>query len=372
MSQEIVQFGTSRFLQAHADLFVHEAATPGDPPGRIVVVAGSGSAQNRQRLAAFDDPAGFPVIIRGMQDGKPLERQVQVTSVSRGLDAQSDWADLVDTVVRDARFVISNTTEAGLTVPPNLALDLSRPVTEPPPTYPARLLALLTARFHAGEPGLVLLPTELVGRNGDTLAQVVQALARRSGAPDALLAWLAQECVFANSLVDRIVSEPIEPAGAVTEPYALWAVEARPGLRLPCVHPAIRVVDDLEPVERLKIHILNLGHTVLAEHWQAAGSPAGMTVREVLDQAGPARMLEAVYAREVVPGFRARGMGPEAERYVATTLDRFRNPFLRHLLSDIAVNHVTKVDKRIRGFLAWAGTASPTLEGIVARHATGA
>ena len=76
---------------------------------------------------------------------------------------------------------------------------------------------------------------------------------------------------WANSLVDRIVSEPLAPAGAVAEPYALWAIEDQPGLVTPCRHPAIVVTNDLRPYLRLKLFILNLGHTYLAEVWSTKG-----------------------------------------------------------------------------------------------------
>ena len=172
--------------------------------------------------------------------------------------------------------------------------------------------------------------------------------------------------------VDRIVSAPIEPAGAVAEPYALWAVEDRPGLRLPCAHPAIRVVADLEPVERLKIHILNLGHSLLAEHWLTHGTTAGTTVRAMLSEPEPAAMLDRVYREEVMPGFAARGMGEEAERYRETTLERFRNPFLDHKVADIAGGHAAKVAWRMGGFIAWVKAVSdlpmPTLSALAAKY----
>ncbi len=64
-----------------------------------------------------------------------------------------------------------------------------------------------------------------------------------------------------NSLVDRIVSEPILPVGAIAEPYALWAIERQPGMVLPCEHDDIVVTDELAHYERLKLLMLNLGHT---------------------------------------------------------------------------------------------------------------
>ena len=54
---------------------------------------------------------------------------------------------------------------------------------------------------------------------------------------------------------------------------------------------------------------------------------------------------------------------------MATTLDRFDNPFLEHRLSDIAAGHPTKVQRRIGGFLCWVPeqrrSQSPHLEGIL-------
>ena len=80
--------------------------------------------------------------------------------------------------------------------------------------------------------------------------------------------WIGEDCVWVNSLVDRIVSEPLEPLGAVAEPYALWAIEDQPGLELPCRHADVVVTNDLKRYERLKLFILNLGHTCLAEIWR--------------------------------------------------------------------------------------------------------
>jgi tagaturonate reductase len=167
------------------------------------------------------------------------------------------------------------------------------------------------------------------------------------------LSFIADDCVFANSLVDRIVSSAIEPVGAIAEPYALWAIEKQAGLRLPCRHPAIALVEDLERVERLKLHILNLGHTVLAQCWMADRLRSNLTVREILQLDGYRNLLTEIYGSEVVPGFMARGLEQEATGYVATTLERFDNPFLDHRLSDIASGHLIKVQRRIGGFLRW-------------------
>lgn len=371
----VVQFGTSRFLQAHADLFIHEAAQAGQEAGPVTIVAGSGSPSGRSRLQAFNDREGYPVIIRGLEAGEPMERRIQVRSIVRGIDAEADWADLTRIFVQEAAFVISNTTEAGFAVPHGLRLDLTRPSDAAPPGFPARLLALLAVRFLSDAPGLTILPTELVGRNGDTLKGIVLALARDNGASGAFLHWIESECVFANSLVDRIVSAPLDPAGAVAEPYALWAIEAQPGLTPPCAHPCIKVVENLEPFERLKIHILNLGHTVLAEHWAEAALPPGAFVRELLADRAIAAMLDGIYEDEVLPGFAARQMRAEGRAYLTTTLERFRNPFLDHRLSDIYTNHAAKVLKRVGEFVRWSAEAGappmPRLAAIAAKYRSG-
>lgn len=358
MAGILVQFGTSRFLQAHVDLFLHEARLAGQDVPDIVVVQTSGAPGRSGRVAAFGDPAGFPVVIRGLEDGAPVEREIRVKSVRRGLSTAADWAEIRRLFVDEARFVVSNTGDRGYEVTgrPDPAAEA------PDPAFPGKLAQLLHARWRAGRPGLNVLPCELIERNGRRLESLVRDIA--AGADPAFGQWLAAEVVFADTLVDRIVSEPIEPVGAVAEPYALWAIEDRPGLELPCAHPAIRRLAALEPAERLKLHILNLGHTVLAGIWQDERRAADETVRAILADPGPRGRLEAIYRDEVLPGFAARGMGAEAAAYLETTMARFRNPYLDHRLADIAANHDQKVERRIRAYLDWAGTPAPRLAAI--------
>ncbi|MDQ0511541.1 mannitol dehydrogenase family protein [Ancylobacter amanitiformis] len=375
MSLRIIQFGTSRFLQAHADLFVHEAREAGQPIGPIAIVQASGSADRAGRVTAFGRPEGFPVRIRGIVDGAPSEREVQVRSVDRGLSAGADWAAITALFAREAGLVISNMGDSGYRVAPEEATPalLSGAV---PVSFPGKLTALLHQRWVAGGAPLIVLPCELINRNGEVLAGAVRTLADASGAPAAFAAWIESSVIFANTLVDRIVSEPIEPVGAVAEPYALWAIERQPGLTLPFSHPSVVLTDDLEPFERLKLHILNLGHTVLADIWAREGRPAGETVREILADDEVRARLDALYAGEVVPGFASHGMGEEARAYVGITLDRFRNPFLDHRIADIAQNHGLKIERRIGAFRDWimgrpGAPATPGLDAILARQPAG-
>jgi tagaturonate reductase len=367
MAGLILQFGTSRFLQAHADLFLHEARAAGQDVPPVVIIQTSGAPERAGRLAAFSDPAGFPVIIRGIEDGKPIERREMVKSVSRGLSTARDWNAIIDLFADEADIILSNTGDAGYAVAQSEDSAGLNPET-PLASFPGKLAQLLYARWQRGGRALTILPCELVNRNGPVLEGIVRDIATRAEAGVDFLRFLKKEVVFANTLVDRIVSEPLEPAGAVAEPYALWAIERAPGLRLPCDHPAIVLTDDLAPYERLKLYILNLGHTVLADIWQEEARPADETVRVILDDPAVAARLEAVYRDEVMPGFASHGMGDTARAYVGTTMDRFRNPYLDHRIADIASNHALKVERRVAAFLDWAGTPAPVLRSIVSRQ----
>lgn len=363
----VMQFGTSRFLQAHVDLFLHEARQAGQTVPPVVVVQTSGAADRAERVAGFGAAEGFPVLIRGLENGQPVQRRIMVQSVRQGLSTVRDWPEIRRIFVEETGFVVSNTGDRGYAVAGPVDLTAA----EPDPSFPGKLAQLLHARWAAGRPAPVLLPCELVNGNGRILKALILDLA--ASADPGFLAWL-REAVFADTLVDRIVSEPIQPVGAVAEPYALWAIADEPGLTLPCTHPAIRRLASLEAPERLKLHILNLGHTVLAGIWRDEARPEAETVREILADAGVSARLQAIWQGEVLPGFARHGMGAEAAAYVETTMTRFLNPYLDHRLSDIASNHVDKIARRIGAYLDWAGAdiPAPRLRAILAGSETAA
>jgi tagaturonate reductase len=351
----ILQFGTSRFLQAHVDLFVSEAqqAPDGQALGGITVVQGSGNAASLRRMAAFNQPGGFPVRIRGRQDGADIDEERRVSSVTEALGADTDWAAIVARVAGPVRVIVSNTADRGyLPDPADHAGLLGGPVA--PRGFPARLLVLLHARFLGGAAPVTLLPCELVVRNGDVLRALVLDLARDWRLDAAFIAYLERGCVWVNSLVDRIVSEPLEPLGAVAEPYALWAIEAQPGMLLPCRHRDIVVTDDLEKYASLKLYLLNLGHTWLAQMWLDAGRPEGMTVRQAMVDPAWLAALNGVWHEEVLPVFAATGQEAAARAYLAQVRERFGNPYLAHRLADIADNHAEKKRRRFAPVVALA------------------
>ena len=356
LPETILQFGGGNFLRAFVDLFAEQANRAGQAVGRIVVVqsTASGVAETINRQAGR-----YHVLVRGLHDGKPVDAEEEVRSVSRALAAASQWEEVLRCATSPAlRYVVSNTTEAGFALD---AADAQRPARGVAPvSFPAKLLDVLWTRFDAGLTGpLTMLPCELLPKNGVRLRSLVVEQAGRWHAPAELFTWLSDGCVWVNSLVDRIVSgkpasHPLLSSDAlltVAEPYALWAVESQPGLRL-LEHPAIELVDDTAAYELRKIRILNGAHTALVAH----AMPMGIqTVRQAVQDERVGPWLRALLDEEIIPTIDARV--PDARGFAATTLERFANPFLDHKLSAIALNHSAKVQTRL----------APTRDEFIAR-----
>jgi tagaturonate reductase len=363
----ILQFGTSRFLQAHVDLFVGEGE---DALGGITVVQGTDNPASTRRAQALAD--GYDVVVRGLVDGQPVEQRKTCRAVREVLHARADWQGLRERVRGPVRVIVSNTGDSGWCLDEADGTALLAQGSPAPAAFPARLLVLLHDRWKTRPAEeLTLLPCELVSRNGDALRELVTGLAAQWGCEPGFMDWLHGHVVWANSLVDRIVSEPLEPAGAVAEPYALWAIEVQPGLQLPCRHPAIVLTDDLARHERLKLYLLNLGHTLLAEGWLRGGLSADMTVLQAMQDERLREPLEQAWLQEVLPVFDALGQGDEARTYLTGLRDRLLNPFLAHRLADIAQNHEQKKARRLQPVIELAmrhapGLAQPLLKAALA------
>lgn len=355
MTSPILQFGTSRFLQAHVDLFVSEALDRGDAIGTIAVVQTTQSAASAARIAAMASGDGYPVRIRGLRNGAPIDDVTQVHSIRRGLQADRDWVEIRRIFIEEAMVIVSNTGDQGYELEPLDQASCLASVGIPPRSFPAKLMVLLHARWQARpDAPLSIFPCELISRNGDRLHTLVSGLVVAWDLPAAFVTYLDTRCRWANSLVDRIVSEPILPVGAIGEPYALWAIELQGGLVLPCRHDAIVLTDDLARYERLKLHLLNLGHTVLAEIWQRSGADPDMIVVDAMNKPAMRTELETVWTEEVLPVFDADGLGDQARAYLDEVRERFLNPFLEHWLSDIAQNHREKKRRRFAPVIAAA------------------
>ncbi|MEM5367171.1 mannitol dehydrogenase family protein [Paraburkholderia azotifigens] len=379
MSEPILQFGTSRFLLAHVALFISEALQRGDAIGGISVVQTTNNPSSRTRVTALSETDSYPVKIRGRERGAIVDKVVHGRAIRAAWIADRDWTKIRHAVIHDVRVIVSNTGDAGYCLDPRdssalLAPDGHVPHSHVPHSYPAKLAALLHARWRERpDSGVSVFPCELIASNGDTLRDLVIGLAERWGQPASFITYLSQRCVWVNSLVDRIVSEPIEPVGAVAEPYALWAIERRAGMELPCTHENIVVTDNLRSYEQLKLFFLNLGHTWLADQWLAQRRSATETVVEAMNDAAMRDGIEAVWEDEVLPVFNALGLRTRAEQYAASVRERFLNPYLRHRIADIANNHPEKVRRRILPLIELADSLSvpprqTRLRDTLARH----
>jgi len=355
VTQPILQFGTGRFLQAHVDLFVSQALARGEAIGGITVVQTTDSPQSSSRLAALASGRGFRVEIQGRMNGERVVETVHVDSVREGLDASRDWPRVMEAIATDVQVIVSNTADRGYALNDSDSAALLWDSAAVPRSFPAKLLVLLHHRWRCNpDAALSLYPCELVSRNGDTLRDLVLDLAQAWGTPGQFQDYVREHCVWVNSLVDRIVSAPIEPVGAVAEPFALWAIERRARMVLPCTHAAIVLTDTLARHERLKLMLLNLGHSFLAERWIVGRRAADETVIQAMSDVGLRAELEAVWCDEVLPVFDAEGEGEDARAYLTGLRDRLLNPFLAHRLADIAKDHAEKKRRRIAPLIARA------------------
>ncbi|HKR43667.1 MAG TPA: mannitol dehydrogenase family protein [Paraburkholderia sp.] len=359
MSTPILQFGTSRFLLAHVAFFVSQALERGDAIGGIGVVQTTGNPSSRARIAALANAGSYPVRIRGREGSMAVDRIVDCRAVQKAWVADLDWADIRRVTIEEVRVIVSNTGDAGYRLDDRDSADMLVGDEHVPRSFPAKLLVLLHARWQVRpDDGVSIFPCELVENNGNTLRDIVLGVARQWGMPATFIGYLQHSCVWVNSLVDRIVSEPIDPVGAIAEPYALWAIERRTGMELPCVHEQIVVTDDLRTHERLKLFFLNLGHSWLADRWINERRPSNETVLVAMSDPRLRDGIEGIWHEEVLPVFDALGLRSAAERYIENVRDRLLNPWLAHRIADIATNHGEKVRRRIQPLIELADSLS--------------
>ncbi len=364
----ILQIGDGNFLRAFVDWMVDVANGAGLMNGEIIM------AQPLERgvaeLMKAQDQL-FTVLLRGVHNGQPVQSKRLVSCIKDTLNPYSQWEAMLATVQDPAlRFVVSNTTEAGIAYVEEALVDGKCPT-----NFPAKATALLLARFKAfsGSPesGLVFLPCELIEANGSKLRQYVLQFAEAWKLPAEFVAWVKDHNVFCNTLVDRIVpgfpaaeAEALyaefgykDPLMVTAEPFLLWVIEgpAKIAEELPLHKAGLDVVwtDDLQPYRTRKVRILNGAHTASSLASYCAGLD---TVREMTEDSVVSKYLNKVMFEEIVPFVPL----PDAERkaYAETIMERFANPHIRHELISIALNSVSK----------WQVRVLPTVKDYAAKH----
>ena len=332
----LLQFGAGNFLRAFVDLFVSQAGFD-----RIVVVQSTGI----ERAEAINKAGGrYHVAVQGFMNGQVVDETEEITSISHALHAGTQWEEVLEIArSEDLKWIISNTTEAGFALDEADVANTGTPV-----SFPAKLLAVLLARYQAKRPGVMILPCELIEDNAHRLRELVLEQAARWSVDGEAIEWLCTSCQWVNNLVDRIVPGPPnehpllgqDPLLLSAEPFAFWAIETTG--EFPLKHPAITVAEDISPYYLRKVRILNGLHTALASH----ALPMGIeTVREAVEHPEVGPWLEILLFEEIVPVLEGRVDDPAG--FAHATLDRFRNPFLEHKLSSIALNHEAKFKVRL-------------------------
>lgn len=355
--ERVVQFGEGNFLRGFADWMIDEVNARQLFRGHVLV-----AQPIRQGMAgALNAQDGvYTLLMRGVQNGKVVEARRIITATRRAVNPYEQWSELVRAFRgADVRFVVSNTTEAGIAYVPEA---YSNGVC--PESFPAKITALLYERYVAvhgdTRKGLVFLPCELIDRNGDNLRKIVLEHAQNWALPGAFAAWVREANYFLNTLVDRIVPGfPRAEADALrselgyddklivaAEYFHLWVIEGPKHLadELPFAKAGLNVVwtDDLTPYRTRKVRVLNGAHTSSVLGAYLAGLD---TVRDMVDDPVFGAFVRRAVFDEILPGVAL----PEAEKraYAESVLERFRNPFVRHELLSIALNSVSKWKVRV-------------------------
>lgn len=344
LPETVLQFGAGRFLRAFVDRFIQQANDSGQNVGRVVVV----QREVDGRADSLQSQDGFTVLVRGYENGELIERPEKVASISRAVVAADDWREVLRIAgTTELKYIVSNATEAGYKLDPNDQL-----VSHPPASLPGKLTQTLWARFKHRLRGITILPCELIERNADKLRALVLEQAAAWDLPEEFKAWVTNECLWLNNLVDCIVTSP--PADhplakhdallTCAEPYALWAIE-RPaqGNLVLFSHPALQLVDDLAFCYLRKVRILNGLHSAMVAKFKDKGF---VTVQDVLRDLQATRWIRDLLYEEIVPAIAHRVPGVAA--FADATFDRLRNPYQQHKLADIALNHADKIKVRLQ------------------------
>ncbi|MGN0688808.1 MAG: tagaturonate reductase [Oscillospiraceae bacterium] len=349
---KVIQFGEGNFLRAFADYMIDILNEETDFDGGIAIV----KPIEHGTLEVFDrQNCLYTVYLRGLENGKEVIRKRVVTSVEKTIDCYRDYESFAETArLPELRFVISNTTEAGIVLDESDTFEMN-----PPKSYPAKLTKLLYERFKhfngANDKGLIILPVELIDNNGKELLRCVKALTERWALGSEFSAWLDNACVFTDTLVDRIVTGyPRDEAEQIFEefgyedrllvtgePFALWVIESQKDIsnELPFEKAGLPVIftNDHKPYKQRKVRILNGAHTSFVLASYLAGNDF---VGQSMDDETMFRFMKETVFDEVIPTLTLPKK--DLEDFANAVIDRFKNPFIKHSLLAISLNSVSK------------------------------
>ena len=374
---KVLQFGEGNFLRAFVDYFIDIANEKTDFNGSIALVK---PINIGTLFPAFrEQDYRYTVMLRGLVDGEAVEQTRVVTSVADAVDAYADYDRYAAYARLDSlRFIVSNTTEAGIVLDESDKMELC-----PPNTYPGKLTKLLFERAehfnYAPDKGLIILPVELIDDNGIMLKKCVKALAKVWNLGEKFDAWLEEACVFTSTLVDRIVTG--YPRGedqaiweklgyedrilVTAEPFGLWVIESGKDIsgELPLPQCGLPVIytDNQKPYKQRKVRILNGAHTSFVPMAFQCGYDY---VLDAMNDPAILNFMQKTLYDEVIPTLTL----PKDDllAFAEAVTGRFKNPYIKHALLSICLNSVSK----------WRARCMPSLliyaeqEGRLPEHLT--
>ncbi|SFR63206.1 tagaturonate reductase [Anaeromicropila populeti] len=349
---KVVQFGEGNFLRGFVDYMLDVANEKGFFDGNIVLV----KPIEYGNLEMFHkQECQYTVYLRGIVDGKEAKEKRSISSVADAVDAYLEYEKYSELAKLDSlRFVVSNTTEAGIVYDETDKFELN-----PPKTFPGKLTKFLYERYkHFNgdrNKGLIMLPVELIDNNGKKLKECVMKLAVLWKLEAEFSAWIQEACEFCSTLVDRIVTGfPSEEANAIwdecgykdqlivtAETFALWVIESERDIKgdLPLDKAGLPVIftNNQAPYKERKVRILNGAHTSFVLASFLAGNNY---VLESMNDNDVKTFMEETIFEEVIPTLSLSK--EECEEFAKSVVERFYNPYIKHALLAISLNSVSK------------------------------
>jgi tagaturonate reductase len=349
----VIQFGEGNFMRAFVDWQLHQMNKQNLFNGSAILI--QPIERGLADMLAEQDQL-YTILLKGIENGDTVNSHEIITSVSRCLNPYTDYDAFLALAEQDElEFITSNTTEAGITYEPADQLSDS-----PPRSFPAKLTALLHARYKLGKAGFTIIPCELIDRNGEKLKEIVLKYTEVWQLGEGFVTWLEQENTFCCSLVDRIVpGYPRDTAAEVeaqlgyhdklmvmAEPFLFWVIEGPSSLktRLPLAEAGLNVVvtDDMTPYRERKVHLLNGPHTAMVPLALLAGL---QTVEDVMRDDTFSLFVQKLIEEELIPMLDLPQ--EQLQAYAKAVQERFCNPFVRHELSSISLNSISKFKTRL-------------------------
>jgi tagaturonate reductase len=354
--ERIIQFGEGNFLRAFVDWIVYNMNEKTDFNGNVVVVQpiekGMIDALNHQDCL-------YHVHLQGLEGGETANRLTLIDVISRAIDPYADYATFLKLAEQpEIRFVISNTTEAGIAFDPSCRL-----TDAPASSYPGKLTQLLYHRFKTFDgdktKGLILFPCELIFLNGHKLKETIFRYIELWNLGETFKHWFTEACGVYATLVDRIVPGfPYKDIAAIQEKtgyrdnlvvqgevFHLWVIEAPQEVaeEFPADKAGLNVLfaPSEEPYHERKVTLLNGPHTVLSPVAYLAGIDI---VRDACRHEAIGEYVRKVIFEELIETLNLPK--DELEKFANDVLDRFNNPFVDHQVTSIMLNSFPKYKTR--------------------------